>query len=319
MSTANLCDPLGLNMEEVTAALPTQQERDEFTLFIEEQLKRGVGAGILRGLFLLLKANRCYLEKLPGQFNRELVQPVRDLFLRLEKSLAAQIDAQKQIAFQNERTTARSVEVMDRMDSIVPKVESVVQRSVDKVDTKALTQQITATLLESTVEPVRKTNLELLKMANLLVDLIDKAKQVLETLLKVTWKKMFLSSLGISFFVWAVIFFFAYHWMQQSFETSLQAARAEQNQKLLDLSASVAKALGTVEDNRYVGERLSHLQVTTDVKSLADGSNHYAFTITNAYDAKVLPDGTGVICFEGPDLNQLIKQEIEENQKLIHH
>jgi hypothetical protein len=130
---------------------------------------------------------------------------------------------------------------------------------------------------------------------------------------------MFLSSLGISFFIWAVIFFFAYHWMQQSFETSLQAARAEQNQKLLDLSASVARAFGTVEDNRYVGERLSRLQVTTDMKSLADGSNNYAFTITKAYDAKVLPDGTGVIYFQGPDLNQLIEQEIEENKKIIHH
>jgi hypothetical protein len=208
---------------------------------------------------------------------------------------------------------------MDRMDSIVPKVESVVQRSVDKVDTKALTQQISATLLESTVEPVRKTNLELLKMANLLADLIEKAKQVLETLLKITWKKMFLSSLGISFFIWTVIFFFAYHWMQQSFETSLQAARAEQNQKLLDLSASVARAFGTGEDNRNVGERLSHLQVTTDVKPLSDGTDHYAFSITNAYDAKVLPDGTGVIYFQGPDLSRLIEQEIEENKKLIHH
>ncbi len=319
MSVAMTLDPLGFNMEEVIAALPTQQERDEFTLFIEEHLKRGTGAGILRGMFLLLKANRCYLEKLPGQFNRELVQPMRDLFLRLEKSLAAQIDAQKQIAIQNERTIARSVEVMDRMDSIVPKVENVVQRSVDKVDTKALTQQLSATLMESTVEPVRMTNLELLKMANLLADLIDKAKQVLDTLLEITWKKMFLSSLGISFFVWAIIYFFAYHGMQQSFETSLQAARAEQNQKLLDLSASVTQALGTVEDNRNVGERLSHLQVTTDVKSLADGSNNYAFTITKAYDAKVLPDGTGVIYFQGPDLSRLIEQEIEENQKLIHH
>ena len=319
MSTALTFDPLGFNMEEVIAALPTQQERDEFTLFIEEHLKRGTGAGILRGMFLLLKANRCYLEKLPGQFNRELVQPMRDFLLRLEKSLAAQIDAQKQIAIQNERTTVRSVEVMDRMDSIIPKVENVVQRSVDKVDTKALTQQISATLLESTVEPVRKTNLELQKMANLLADLIDKAEQILETLLKITWKKMFLSSLGISFLIWAVIFFFAYHGMQQSFDSSLQSVRAEQNQKLDDLSAWVGKTIGTGDDNRNVGERLSHLQVTTDVKPLSDGTDHYAFSITNAYDAKVLPDGTGVIYFQGPDLSRLIEQEIEENKKLIHH
>ncbi len=319
MSAALTFDPLGLNMEEVVAALPTQQERDELTLFIEEHLKRGTGAGILRGMFLLLKANRCYLEKLPGQFNRELVQPMRDFLLRLEKSLAAQIDAQKQIAIQNERTTVRSVEVMDRMDSIIPKVENVVQRSVDKVDTKALTQQISATLLESTVEPVRKTNKELQKMAELLADLIDKAEQILETLLKITWRKMFLSSLGISFFIWAVIFFFAYHGMQQSFDSSLQSVRAEQNQKLDDLSAWVGKTMGTGENNRNHGERLSHLQVTTDVKPLSDGTDHYAFSITNAYDARVLPDGTGVIYFHGPDLSRLIEQEIEENKKLIHH
>ena len=319
MSTVLTFDPLGSNMEEVIAALPTQQERDEFTLFIEEHLKRGTGAGILRGMFLLLKANRCYLEKLPGQFNRELVQPIRDHALRMEKSSAVQIEAQKQIAIQNERTTTRSVGVMDRMESIVPQVENVVQRSVDKVDTKALTQQISATLLESTVEPVRKTNQELLKMVNLLSDLIEKAKQVLEILLNITWWKMFLGSLGISLLIWAVIFFFAYYGMEHSFENSLEAARAEQNQKLDDLSAWVGKTIGNGEDNRNVGDRLSHLQVLTDVKPVADGTDHYAFSITNAYDAKVLPDGTGVIYFQGPDLSRLIEQEIEENKKLIHH
>jgi len=318
MSTALTFDPLGSNMEEVIAALPTQQERDEFTLFIEEHLKRGTGAGILRGMFLLLKANRCYLEKLPGQFNRELVEPIRDHALRMEKSSAVQIEAQKQIAIQNERTTTRSVGVMDRMESIVPQVENVVQRSVDKVDTKALTQQISATLLESTVEPVRKTNQELLKMVNLLSDLIEKAKQVLEILLNITWWKMFLGSLGISLLIWAVIFFFAYYGMEHSFETSLEAARAEQNQKLDDLSAWVGKTIGNAEDNRNVGERLAHMQVTTDVKPLSDGTDHYAFSISNAYDAKVLDDGTGVIYFQGPDLSRLIEQEIEENKKVIH-
>jgi hypothetical protein len=83
-------DPLGLNMEEVISSLPIQQERDELSVFIEEHLKRGTGAGILRGLFLLLKANRCYLEKLPGQFNRELVQPIIENMLRLETSIGLQ-------------------------------------------------------------------------------------------------------------------------------------------------------------------------------------------------------------------------------------
>jgi hypothetical protein len=318
MSVVTTLDPLGLNMEEVLAALPTQQERDELTLFIEEHLKRGTGAGILRGLFLLLKANRCYLEKLPGQFNLQLIQPMRDFLLRMEKSLSAQIDAQKQIAFQNQRTTERSIEVMDRMDGIVPKIENVVQRSVDKVDTKALTQQITATLLESTVEPVRATNRELLKMAGHLTDLIEKAKQVLEILLNITWWKMFLGSLGISFLIWAVIFFFAYYGMQHSFEASLETAQAEQNRKLDALSAWVGKTIGSGEDNRNVGERLARMQVTTDVKRLSDGTDHYSFSISKAYDAKVLDDGTGIIYFQGPDLSRLIEQEIEENKKALH-
>jgi hypothetical protein len=38
MSALLSLDPLGSHMEQVIAALPSQQERDEFTLFIEEHL-----------------------------------------------------------------------------------------------------------------------------------------------------------------------------------------------------------------------------------------------------------------------------------------
>jgi hypothetical protein len=315
MSEAVVIDPLVTSWFETVQALKTVEEREELSRFIRHDLRQGVGAGILRGLFLLLKANRLYLEDLPDKFNQELVQPTRDLLLRLERSLAVQMETQSQIAVRNERAAETSLRAMKGMEGMVPKVDTLVQNAVDRVDTKAVTQQITATLLESTVEPVRQTNLELLKMADLLADLIGKVKQVLETLLKVTWKKMFLSSLGISFVVWTVIFFFVYQGMQRSFETSLQADRTEQNQRLLDLSASIAKA----GNNRSIGERLSRLQVTTDVSSVPDETDRYALTITKAYDAKVLPDGTGVIYFEGPPLNQLIEEEIEANKKLIHH
>jgi hypothetical protein len=54
------------------------------------------------------------------------------------------------------------------------------------------------------------------------------------------------------------------------------------------------------------------------VKPLSDGTDHYSFSISKAYDAKVLDDGTGVIYFQGPDLSRLIEQEIEENKKVIH-
>jgi hypothetical protein len=315
MSEVAVVDPLVTSWFETVQALKTVEEREELSRFIRHDLRQGVGAGILRGLFLLLKANRLYLEDLPDKFNQELVQPSRDLFLRLERSLAVQMETQSQIAVRNERAAETSLRAMKGMEGMVPKVDTLVQNAVDRIDTKAVTQEITSTLLESTVEPVRKTNVELLKMANLLADLIDKANEVLETLLKITWKKMFLSSLGISFLIWTVIFFFVYQGMQRSFETSLQADRTEQNQKLLDLSASIAKA----GNNRSVAERLSRLQVTTDVSSLPDETDHYAFTITKAYDAKVLPDGTGVIYFQGPDFSQLIEQEIEANKKLITH
>jgi len=219
------------------ASLPTQEERDRLTRFLTVELQDGKGTGILGDVFLVLKANRCYMEKLPGQFNRELVQPIQGHTLRMEKTFATQIDTQKQIATQNERTTTRSIEVMDRMDSIIPKVENVVQRSVDKVDTKALTQQITATLFESTVEPVRMTNLELLRMANILTDLIDKAKEVFDMLRKIAWRQILLGSLGITFVFWFVVYILAYQGMKHTFNASLQ----EQNQKLLELTAAIPK------------------------------------------------------------------------------
>jgi len=315
MSTAMTLDPLGFNMEEVIAALPTQHERDEFTLFLEEHLKRGTGAGILRGMFLLLKANRCYLEKLPGQFNRELVRPMRDLLLGLEKSLTAQISAQSQIAIQNERTTTRSVEVMDRMDSIVPKVENVVQRAVDKVDTKALTQQITATVLESAVEPVRKTNSELLKMADLLAGLIKKAEKIFDLLGKIAWRQILLGSLGVTFAFWLIVFIFAYQGMRHSFSASLQ----EQNEKLLELTALIPKMQTASANNQQICDELSRLLVTIDVKPVFDGQNHYQLTVPQAFDAKVLPDGTGVISFQGADLMNEILRQIDENRQLSHH
>jgi hypothetical protein len=149
-------DPLGLNMEEVISSLPIQQERDELSVFIEEHLKRGTGAGILRGLFLLLKANRCYLEKLPGQFNRELVQPIIENMLRLETSIGLQNKSQEKALLQTNRCLESSTRAADRMEAVVPKVEGVVQKAFDKIDSSKLTQKVEDSVMEGVVKPITK-------------------------------------------------------------------------------------------------------------------------------------------------------------------
>jgi hypothetical protein len=158
MSTPGVFDPLGFNMEEVIAALPTQQERDEFTLFLEEHLKRGTGAGILRGLFLLLKANRCYLEKLPGQFNRELVKPMIENLRRIEASIGLHSEMQEKAVSQMERCATSAINAADRMEAVVPKVEGVVQTAFDKIDSSALTSKFEDSVMEGVVKPVTMVN-----------------------------------------------------------------------------------------------------------------------------------------------------------------
>jgi len=310
-----LVDPLASSWFETVQALPTVEEREELSRFIRHDMRDGVGAGILRGLFLLLKANRLYLDQLPGSFDQKLVQPMRDFLLRMEKSMASLVETHRQIALRNDCTTDKATQLVDRLDSIVPKVENVVQRSVDKVDTTPITRQISDTLMKSTVEPVARANEELLMTAKLLSGLIEKAKEILEMLYKIAWKKMLLGSLGITFAFWFVVFILACRGMEHSFDATLR----EQNQKLLSLVATVSGSRGTAIGNQAVGDELSRMQITLDVKPVFDGDNHYQLTLPHAYDAKVLPDGTGVIDFQGPDFTRLIEQQIEENRKLSHH
>jgi hypothetical protein len=291
------------------------EEREELSRFIRHDLRDGVGAGILRGLFLLLKANRLYLDQLPGSFDQKLVQPMRDFLLRMEKSMASLLETQRQIALRSDGAIDKATQLVERLDSIVPKVENIVQRSVDNVDTTPITRQISDSLMKSTVEPISQTNDELLKTARLLSGLIEKAKEILEMLHKIAWRKMLLGSLGLTFVFWFVIFIFACQGMQRSFDSGLE----EQNQKLIALSATISGSQGTTIGNQAVCDELSRLQVTLDVKPVYDGDNHYQLTLPHAYEAKVLPDGTGVISFQGADLTALILQQIEENKKMSHH
>jgi len=314
MSATMTVDQLGFNMEEVIAALPTQQERDELTLFNEEHLKRGTGAGILRGLMLLLKANRCYLEKLPGQFNRELVQPLVENMLRIETTIAQQVELQKGMVDQMDRCFVSASLSADRMEAVVPKIERVVQNSFDKIDTRMLTQQITHTVVKSTVEPVGETNRELQKMLQLLTTLIEKAKEVLGLLPKIAWRQILLGSLGVTFAFWAIIFIFSYQGMKHSFNASLDL----QTQKFQALADAVVRAQNTAIGNQVAYDELSHLQATIEVKPLPDDPTHYVLILPGADAAQVM-DGKGTISFHGNDIGSLIEQQIEDNQKLLGH
>jgi hypothetical protein len=89
-----LTDPLAEQWEETIAALPSQAERDEVTAFIQNYFRQGAGTGIMRSFFLLLKANRCYLEKQPGRYRQEFYDPLAELMLRLERGLSLQLEGQ---------------------------------------------------------------------------------------------------------------------------------------------------------------------------------------------------------------------------------
>jgi len=140
------------------ASLDSQEERDRLTHFLTFDLKDGKGTGILGDVFLLLKANRCYMEKLPGQFNRELVQPLTENMLRLETSTSLQAKAHDKILVQANRCAESSTAAAGRMEAIVPKVEGVVQTAFNKIDPSTLTRKIQDTVMEGVVKPVAKVN-----------------------------------------------------------------------------------------------------------------------------------------------------------------
>jgi len=153
-----MLDPLGATWAETIAALPTQEERDEATHFIEHDLRKGAGNGILRGMFLLLKANRCYLEKLPEKFNSELVKPMVENLRRIEARIALHSEMQDKMQTQMERCVTSAAKSADRMEAVIPRMEGVVQKAFDDIDTSKLTQKIEDTVTEGVVRPVAKVN-----------------------------------------------------------------------------------------------------------------------------------------------------------------
>ena len=132
----------------MVASLDSQEERDRLTRFLTVELQDGKGTGILGDVFLLLKANRCFMEKLPAQFNRELIQPLTENMLRLETNLGLQAKAQEKTLVQASRCAESSTAAAGRMESIVPKVQTVVQTAFDEIDSSALTKKIEDSVVE---------------------------------------------------------------------------------------------------------------------------------------------------------------------------
>jgi hypothetical protein len=306
-------DPLGFNMEEVITSLPTQQERDEFTLFLEEHLKRGTGAGILRGLFLLLKANRCYLEKLPGQFNRELVQPIIENMLRLETSIGRQIETQNKILVETRRCANASTDAADRMEAIVPKVDGVVQKAFDKIDSSKLTQKVEDSVMEGVVKPIAKINHEL----EITLPQMQKRSEIVNKQMeKTTWYNVKLFFLNCAS-AWGIVFFclylYGYFGLSDWYKERL-AAKYEQ----IDANAQA---------NQQAYAKLTGLNVTIEVVPQGDAQGnvvpgHYALTMKGADDAQLKnrDDGpSGVIFFQGRDFGTTIDSILRKNQSTFGH
>jgi hypothetical protein len=151
-------DSLGATWAETIAALETQEERDEAAYFIEHDLRKGIGNGILWGMFLLLKANRCYLEKLPGRFNRELVNPMIENLRRIEARISLHDEMQEKALGQMEWCATSATKAADRMEAVVPKMQGVVQTAFDNIDSSGLTRKIEDSVMEGVVKPVAKVN-----------------------------------------------------------------------------------------------------------------------------------------------------------------
>jgi hypothetical protein len=273
MSTALTFDPLGSNMEEVVAALPTQRERDELTLFIEEHLKRGTGAGILRGLFLLLKANRCYLEKLPEQFNSELVQPIIENMLRLETSIGLQVKAQDKTLVQANRCAESSTAAAGRMEAIIPKVEGVVQTAFNKIDPSALTRKIEDTVMEGVVKPVAKVN----EKCDQLQEKLEKRVPVLTGALKwLTVGNFFVWALSCALLIGAVAIYVVFE-EEQEMVTQLQTRVNEE----------IEKVHATAQVNEQTLNALARLNVAIEINPEKDWWGnvmpyHYCIAIKGA-------------------------------------
>jgi hypothetical protein len=307
--------------EAMVASLESQKERERLTRFLTLELQDGKGTGILGDVFLLLKANRCFMEKLPAQFNRELVQPIQEQALRMEKTFSLQSELQQKAMAQDRRTTEASFRTMEHMEAIAPKVQSVVQNSFDQIDTKKLSHTIAETLEKAVIAPVAKTNSELQRTVQLLGKLIDHVRGIFDLLKDINIYGMLAGCFALAFVVCGLISYFAIDSAKHSYEDTVRF----QEQKLQAIFAEVQKVQAAPSYNGDAFEKLRLLQIPITVEPAVDGQGQtmdgrYTLSLAGAENAQLLqPNSEGVITFSAIDLGTMIKRQIQEQNKLLGH
>lgn len=264
----------------MVASLESQEERDRLTYFLTVELQDGKGTGILGDVFLLLKANRCYMEKLPGQFNRELVQPMREHALRMEKGFALQLEMQEKATTRDQHTAEASRSSAERMEAIVPKVQTVVQTAFDKIDSTALTKKIEDSVVEGAVKPVARVNEE----CGHLQGNLEKRVPTLTSALKwLTIGNFVVWALSCALLIGAVAIYVVFS-MEQEMVGTLQTrvkeeiekvhATARANEKTLDALASLNVALEIHPEKDWWGNEMPY-HYCISIKGADSGGTFY--------------------------------------------
>ena len=257
----------------MVASLDSREERDRLTRFLTVELQDGKGTGILGDVFLLLKANRCYMEKLPEQFNRELVQPIIENMLRLEASLGLQAKAQEKTLEQANQCAESSTAAAGRMEAIVPKVEGVVQTAFDKIDSSALTRKIENSVMEGAVKPVAKVNEE----CGHLQETLGKRVPFLTNALKwLTIGNFVVWALSCALLIGAIAIYVVFS-MEQEMVSTIQTRVREENEKVH----------ATAQVNEETLKTLSRLSVQIEIHPEKDWfgnemQNHYCLAMKGA-------------------------------------
>jgi hypothetical protein len=276
----SMLDPLGATWAETIAALPTQEERDEAMHFVEHDLRKGAGNGILRGMFLLLKANRCYLEKLPEKFNSEMVKPMVENLRRIEVRIALHTEMQDKMHTQMERCVTSAAESADRMEAVVPRMAGIVQEAFDNIDSSKLTRKIEDTVTEGVVKPVAKVN----DKCDQLQEKLDKRLPGLTNALKwLTISNFIVWALGCALLIGAIAIYVVFS-MEQEMVSTLQTrvkeeiekvhATAQVNEKTLDALASLNVALEISPEKDWWGHDMPY-HYCISIKGADSGGTFY--------------------------------------------
>jgi len=264
----------------MVASLDSQEERQRLTRFLTVELQDGKGTGILGDVFLLLKANRCYMEKLPGQFNRELVQPLTENLLRLETSVSLQVKAQDKTLVQANRCADSSTAAAGRMEAIVPKVQGVVQTAFDNIDSSALTKKIEDSVVEGAVKPVARVNDE----CDLLQERLGDRIPILTSAIKwLTIGNAVVWALSCALLISAVGIYVVFSMEQEMFGTLQTRVReeiekvhatAQVNEKTLDALASLNVAVEIHPEKDWWGNEMPY-HYCISIKGADSGGTFY--------------------------------------------